>query len=449
MRTPKTAIVIGGNMMGCLAAEVLSKHLDRVLVIEKGDFDDETGYRKSVPQEHHVHLLLLRGKQIFENIFPGFLDELGEAGAEIADLGHDVKWYQYGRWKNRYKTGISAHYCSRRLIDNVVRKRVRSNEKVKVISYATTYGLCYDGTRVSGVKLRVGGSEHEEFADLVVDASGRGSRSSEWIGEFCGDKECVQQDLVETRLGYASRIYRRDPKYRDLWKVLLVLPKPPQQRCMGVISPIEGDRWLVTTGGWFGHYPKPNPEQFLDYLGQLPVPDIYEIIRQAEPLSDVFGFGMPGSLRRRFDLLTRWPEGYFVLGDALYSLNPLYSQGMTLCALEANCFRKMLGGFLAGRISAHEIQKEVSKVVEPAWNMATEEDLRFPETIGHRTPAVRLRHWYGMGIGRLSAKHRLALKTQIGVTNLVTPSGQLFRPEIVGGVLLDKLTMFKRSKEWL
>ena len=98
MRRSKTAIVIGGNMMGCLAAEVLSKHLDRVIVVEKGDFDDETGYRKSVPQEHHVHLLLLRGKQIFENIFPGFLDELCEAGAEIADLGHDVKWYQYGRW---------------------------------------------------------------------------------------------------------------------------------------------------------------------------------------------------------------------------------------------------------------------------------------------------------------------------------------------------------------
>jgi len=43
----------------------------------------------------------------------------------------------------------------------------------------------------------------------------------------------------------------------------------------------------------------------------------------------------------------------------------------------------------------------------------------------------------------------LTLKTQVGVTNLVTPPRELFRLEIVGGLLLDKLTTFKRGEEWL
>jgi len=434
------AIVLGGSIGGCLAAEVLSSEFERVTLIEQGDFDDDLNDRRSVPQEKHVHLLLLRGKQVMEEIFPGLLAELVQAGAEIADQGHDVKCFHYGHWKNRFQTGVSAHYCSRRLLDNIVRRRIRANPRITIHSKTRVLGLQFHregAPRVHGVVLDESAPVRELAADLVIDVSGRGSRTAEWLAkEGLGE---VKRTLVETKLGYASRVYRRRPEFADRWKVLLVLPKPPHSRAMGVISPIEGDRWLVTTGGWFGEFPKADPEEFVRFLGTLPVPDIQEIIRGAEPLSDVAGFGIPGSLRRHYEDALVWPDGLVVMGDALCSMNPLYSQGMTLCALEADVLRRQLPIWKQGGGGTREIQALMVKVVEPAWNMAVSEDMRFPETQGHRSLGLRFHHWYGSGLCELAASHRLTLQTQVGVTNLVVPPSQLFRPEIAARVVLNKL----------
>ncbi|ATB26938.1 FAD-dependent oxidoreductase [Melittangium boletus DSM 14713] len=434
------AVVLGGSIGGCLAAEVLSSEFDRVTLIEKGDFSDDVSDRRGVPQEKHVHLLLLRGKQVMEEIFPGLLKEMEQAGADIADQGHDVKCFHYGQWKNRFRTGVSAHYCSRSLLDNIVRRRIRANPRITVLSKTRAMGLLFHAEGapcVRGVLLDESVPDRELAADLVVDVSGRGSRMAEWLAkEGLGE---VKKTLVETKLGYASRVYRRRPEFADRWKVLLVLPKPPLNRAMGVISPIEGDRWLVTTGGWFGEFPKPEPEEFLRFLGTLPVPDIQEIIRDAEPLSDVAGFGIPGSLRRHYEDVPVWPNGLLVMGDALCSMNPLYSQGMTLCSLEADVLRKQIPLWKRGGVGTNTIQSLLVNVIEPAWNMAVSEDMRFPETQGHRSLGLRFHHWYGSGLCELAASHRLTLQTQVGVTNLVVPPSQLFRPEIAARVVFNKL----------
>jgi 2-polyprenyl-6-methoxyphenol hydroxylase-like FAD-dependent oxidoreductase len=432
-----SAVVIGGSFQGCLAAEVLSRTFTQVTILEKGEFDEAQRPRRAVPQENHVHLFLLRGKQILEELFPGILAELEQAGAVVADLGHEVKCYQYGRWKNRFKTGITAHYCSRGLIDSRLRRRILHNPRITIISGAVATALHMSQGRVSAVAFRAGAREQQISVDMAIDASGRGSQSSDWLAR-CGLQK-VREDLIETRLGYASRIYRRLPKYRDLWTVLLVLPRPPHERCMGVISPIEGDRWLVTTGGWFGNFPKPQPEEFERQLTRLPVPDICEVVSQAEPQSNVFGFGMKGSLRRRYELLTTWPDGFLVMGDALCSMNPLYSQGMALCSLEADRLREWLPHLMSGTISTHDVQRRIIEVIGPAWNMAELEDKRFPETSGVRSARMRMRQWYGLRIGLLSASHRKTLRTQIGVTNLVTAPKALYEPRVVGRVVLDSL----------
>jgi flavin-dependent dehydrogenase len=442
----RVAIVIGGNLAGCLAAKVLLQHYDRVFILEKADFDDEVGTRRGVPQEHHVHLLLLKGKQVLEEIFPGILRQLEAAGAIVADLGHDIKWYQCGRWKSRYKTGIEAHYCSRRLIDNTIRMQIRRESRVSVISGATATALMSSGKNVTGVEYIHAGTTHRCAADVVVDASGRGSRAPKWLAALFPDEKIVEE-RIETQLGYASRVYKCLPQFRHLWKVLLVLPSAPRQRAMGVISPIEGDRWLATTGGWFGHYPTTDPDDFLAFLSRLPARDIFDVVNQAEPLSDVYRFGMRGSVRYRYELMGRWPTGFLVIGDALCSLNPLYSQGMTLLALEVQCIRDCLKQLLAGSLSIHAVQRSVCKVVIPAWSMAKEEDMRFPEINGAHGIRMSMRQWYGASLGKLSANNRLALQTQVAVTNLVAPPSLLYHPRIVGPLLMDRLreTVHRRT----
>lgn len=445
------ALVIGGSIAGCLAAAILARYYERVTIIEKGDFDDDNSDRRHVPQEKHVHLLLLKGKHIMEQIFPGLLADLENAGAVVADLGHDVKWYQYGLWKHRYPSGIKAHYSSRRLIDNHLRRRMRTHHNIAILSHTTVTGLHfvreYGIVKVDGVSTTNQSGTQQLAASLVIDASGRSSRTAQWLtAAQLGE---IPQTLIETRLGYASRIYRRQPRYHDRWQVLLVLPQPPQQRCMGVISPIEGERWLVTTGGWFDHFPRPTPEDFLAFLHTLPVPDIYDAIRDAEPLSEVTSYRMPGSRRRHYECIREWPDGLLVMGDALCSLNPLYSQGMTLCALEADCLAQHIGGWLDGRYNGAYIQQLLSQLIQPAWDMATTEDLRFPETKGPRTLRIRFRHWYGAGLAELSASHRMALRTQIAVTNLVMPAHQVYRPHIASRIVFNAIRkcMLTRSDQ--
>lgn len=435
------AIVIGASIAGCLAAEVLSRFMDRVTLVEKSTFQDGVAPRRAVPQERHVHLLLLRGKQVMEDIFPGLLAELEQAGAEVADLGHDVKWYQAGRWKQRFPTDIHAHYCSRSLLDDIVRARIRNNPCITVLEETRVIELQFSeataARAICGAVLERDGSRRELDATLVIDASGRGSRTADWLSR--AGFGTVEQTDIHTSLGYASRIYRRRSEPAPPWKVLLVLPKAPGQRCMGVISPIEGNRWLVTTGGWFGHFPTPEPDAFLAFLRSLPVSDIYEEIAGAEPLSDVAGLQIRGSQWRHYERLPTWPEGLLVMGDALCAMNPLYSQGMTLCALQADTLRTRLADWHKGAVTCAEVQRQLASVVEPAWDMAASEDLRFPETLGPRTVRMRWRHWYGAQLAQLSASHRLALQVQVGLTNLVLPPTQLYRPAIVGSIMLQAL----------
>ncbi|GFM70812.1 hypothetical protein PSCICL_18040 [Pseudomonas cichorii] len=435
------AVVIGGSVTGCLTAAVLAKRFERVTVIEKSDFYDETGPRQSLPQEHHVHLLLLRGKQIMEGIYPGLLSALEKEGAQVADLGHDVKWYQRGRWKNRYRSGIHAHYCSRRLIDNQLRRCLTTVPQVEILSGTRVTGIGFAGAEgqrhVNGVTIDNGSGAQHLPCDLLVDASGRGTHMPSWLKE--AGFGTVQNSVVKTELGYASRIYKRLPAFAEQWQVLLVLPTAPEQRSMGVISPIEGDRWMVTTGGWFGHFPGKDPDDFLQALANLPVPDIHEVIREAEPLSEVFTFKMPGSRRTHYDRLEHWPQGLLVVGDALSSMNPLYSQGMTIGALEADCIENHLDALLTRSLSCHQLQGLLCGVVDGAWNMATTEDFRFPETSGERTWRTRFDHWYGAGLGKLSADNRRALETQIGVTNLVMDPGRLYSPAIASRIALNAL----------
>jgi len=436
------AVVVGGSIGGCLVAEALSAQFDQVTVFEAGEFRADAAPRPQVPQEHHVHLLLLRGKSVIESIFPGVLDQLKQEGAIEADLGLDVKWFQYGRWKNRYPTGVRAHYCSRALIDSVLRRRVLANPKIDVRPATSVTRLHVDSGagptgQVSGVDVTSTGGAETIPADLVVDTSGRRSRAPRWLAENgYGD---VPETTVETKLGYTSRVYRQRPELADQWKVLLVLPEPPQGRAMGVISPLEDDRWLVTTGGWFGAYPRSDPGEFEAFLRTLPVPDIADVVQDAEPLSEVVGYRMTGSRMRHYEQLATMPDGLIVLGDAVCSLNPLYSQGMTICALEVEHVAASMARWARGERHAAEIQRGVAAIVGDAWAMAVTEDLRFPEAVGPRPLRLRARHRYIRRLVRASAHSRLVLRAQVGVTNLVMDPAELYRPRIVGRVLVDAL----------
>jgi 2-polyprenyl-6-methoxyphenol hydroxylase-like FAD-dependent oxidoreductase len=449
------AVVIGASIAGCLAARVLADRFRRVTLLERHPVPDGPEPRKGVPQENHVHLLLCRGKLILDELFPGFLAELESGGAVVADLSSDLRWFQYGVWRERFDSGVAAHYCSRGLIDSVIRARLRRLRNLELLAGAEVLEpiASPDGRGIRGVRWARGEQQHTLDADLVVDASGRGSKTSVWLKNL--GYPTVERSVVATDLGYATQLYERRPEFHDQWKVMLVLPRPPRSRRMGVISPIEGNRWMVTTGGWFGEFPSADQHDYLEFLRSLPAPDIYQVIKDARPVSPIVTYRMKGGLRRHYERMARWPEGLVVVGDALCSLNPLYSQGMSVCAMEAQALQRALRPrSLAGRplpFNAHQTQKAIARAVEPSWAMAESEDLRFPETTGERPLKLRLRHWYGAQVVLASAHDRQVRGALLRAINLLEGGTHLHSPGIVARVMgrWARSLVFKNHREEL
>src|SRR6266496_2264719 len=77
------AVVLGAGMAGLLAARVLADAYRRVTVVERDPLPQMPANRKGVPQGRHAHLLVPRGAQILDELFPGLLGELVAEGAPM------------------------------------------------------------------------------------------------------------------------------------------------------------------------------------------------------------------------------------------------------------------------------------------------------------------------------------------------------------------------------
>ena len=75
---------------------------------------------------------------------------------------------------------------------------------------------------------------------------------------------------------------------------------PPDKR-LGVLLAQDGNRWVLTIGGYLGHHAPTDFEGFLNAAKQLPTSDIYRVIRDAELLSGPVAYTFPANLRHRYD----------------------------------------------------------------------------------------------------------------------------------------------------
>ncbi|MDX1409355.1 MAG: FAD-binding protein, partial [Saprospiraceae bacterium] len=376
-------------MAGLLAARVLSDHFAEVVVIEKDAVPDQPLSRKGQPQTRHLHGLLAKGLDILESLFPGLTEELIRHGAIYDDMGSAIRWHQFGGYRKQFTSHLMGVVQSRPLLECLVRQRVVALPNVSLRDQCAATGLQLTNGRVTGLALiRNGEQAITQSTDLVVDCSGRGSRASSWLAEL--GFPIPTKSEVTVNLGYATRTYRWQPDHLSGARVCMSLPSPPEVKRSGFLLPVEGNRWMLTLAGWHRDYPPADEAGFNAFAGSLPLPDIYRIIEAAQPLSNIITHRFKSSRRFHFEKLSSFPHGFIVLGDAVASFNPVYAQGMTAAAMQAEALGACLRVGLGGRALFKQYFRRVSRIIDIPWQLATGEDFRFKQTVGPKPPGTDL-----------------------------------------------------------
>lgn len=430
------AMVLGAGMAGLLAARVLAETYRQVTLVDRDDVGSADGPRRGVPQGRHIHALLPGGQRALDALFPGLTRELVDNGVPAGDQLADTRICVSGHRLQRGDSELTMLGVSRPFLERQVQARVLALPNVALAPPCDIAGLAAapDGSRVTGATVfrRMDGSAAEVLpADLVVDATGRGSRTPRWLAELGYDPPAEEQ--IGADISYATCFYRLPPDALGGDLGCLVGPTPAVPRT-GVLQQLEGGRWILTMAGVRGAALPTEPEEIPQFARSLLIPDIYEAIRGTAPIDRPVPYRFPANLRRRYDRLSRSPDGLVVLGDAVCSVNPIYGQGMTIAALHALTLRTHLHRHPMPK--PLELARELARVSAAPWDMAVGGDLTLPGARGPRRPRRLL--MVGRYIARLHAA--AARDASLGaaflrVAGLVDRPETLLRPGVAVRVL--------------
>jgi 2-polyprenyl-6-methoxyphenol hydroxylase-like FAD-dependent oxidoreductase len=438
----RRAVVLGASMAGLTAARVLRDYADEVIVIERDDSDADHGPRPGVPQGAHVHALLSAGAVQLERWFPGFKAEAVDAGAILPPSdGSRAQFYQNGmlRLAPPIRQELPALVSTRPFLEALVRRRTLALDNIRLVNGRAT-GLVFDDGRVTGARYVPAGADDNdavtESADLVVDATGRSSRLSDWLGENGWQRPAMHR--MPIKLNYATAMFEYDEQISDMWSVISQAGADPdtgRPARIGGILRVEGNHWIMLISGYGDDRPTRDVQDYVTRC-RKDFPEVFgDIAERATMVGDVATYHQADSRRRDFHELDRLPAGLIATGDAIASFNPVYGQGMTSATLHASC----LSQYLSSRPSLREPAKAyfdlVRVIVDAAWQVSTFADLELPHIDGPYPRGYPIIRWFGGQLFKATMTDGLTNERVALVTMMMAHPNSLSRP----GTLLRAL----------
>ncbi|NRB38603.1 MAG: hypothetical protein HRU20_09070 [Pseudomonadales bacterium] len=389
-------VVIGGGFSGMVYTAAIAPYCQKITVLDAGVLVFDTPqYRAGVPQDRHQHTLLLKGRQILQQLIPDFEARLDELNVPETDYIDDCLLFTHGGKLPRFPSRVKIRPCLRPTLDWVITQHVIGLENVELRENTRVKVLDIVNATVKGVKVSGAKSETEEIigADLVLDCSGRQSKMPKWLEE-CGIA-APKLSKVVPHLGYASCLYQKPPSH-SAWKGVEVACHAPDNPRAAGLWEVENNQWLLTLIGTAKNFPGNKPEEFLDFAKQLSTPVIYDAIADLEPISAIRTNRGTDNQWYHYEKMNNLPSGLLVCGDAHCCFNPYYGQGMTIVAITAKLLADNLKKSSATEpLTPQQLDKLRKSYYRKSfryqwvgWTMATFEDARWPTTEG-----LKLR-WY-------------------------------------------------------
>jgi 2-polyprenyl-6-methoxyphenol hydroxylase-like FAD-dependent oxidoreductase len=426
-RTPLEVVVIGASLSGLFAAAAAARAGCAVTVLERDALPERAQARSGVPQSRQCHVLLHRGLLAAAELVPGLEQDLVAAGAVRLDTGR-LPWFGPYGWQPTDVPSYDILSLTRPLLEHVVRRRVLDQPGVTLAQDVRVQHLRRSGGRWA-VTSADGGVRS---ADLVVDASGRASRMPHWLAAL--GVAVDEPEVVDARVGYACRLYRSPSGRPPTGIVLQATPELPRG---GLGLPVEDGGWLVGVSGYGDH--RPGREDFDGFLATLRDPLLARVADTLEPLEEVAVHRQTANRRHHFGRRRDWPAGLLVVGDALCAFNPIYGQGITVGACQAQVLGRALDR--PGPLRTRALQRRLAAVADLPWAIATGSDRTFLPEHGPSPVAARLVDLWTTQVGLLLlAGDRRAARTFGRVYHLMGSPREFLHPGLVLSVLRRSLT---------
>lgn len=388
-------MIMGGGFAGMCFAQAAARHFERVVLIDGNRFSAE---ETASPQSAHLHVLMQHGRRILEEYFPGIDQKLAARHCPEIDWAQDTLWIsRHGKFP-RYKSGVTTRSASRRLLEETMRRYILNNAKIEVVERFAIKDCFLKGSFVAGVTNREG---RAIAGDFFINALGR-------------QNPFIKETPIETsplRVYYTSCLIKGFSNV-DGYRQIYVQMRPAVASIGAVVNPIEDGMHLLTILTK-DQAPFSDASDVTRAVANLPHDEFRKALASAQVVSPIKKFCHVKGSRYLSQSLA---ENLLTVGDAKCVFNPLYGQGMTIAALEADLVRR--------RFSARKSvkQRHIANADKLPWLIAASEDYVLLDKHQNKIKmAVRVfKFFFDVGV-KLAIKHRRIHKFFFEVLHMLRP----------------------------